>query len=299
MIKYNPHTWNLLILFKGSIIKRLMGGMIILTILTTIVCILHLEFGIVNIRLSSNLPGYMGAALGLLLVFRNNTAYDKWWEGRKILGALVNISRNIAITLTNILPSDVPEKAEMIKLVKAFPFALKEHLRSGVIMKELDMLSGNDLEYVKEVNHKPNGIANLLQAKINKLYQEGLLNDMQQYLLIGNVNELIDILGKCERIKKTPIPIAYAFLLKFFIIVYVLIIPFGLIESMGWAVILLTLSLYYIMMSIVTTAEEIEDPFGHEMNDLPVDEICQTIEKNIEEISGGTGNYISSLATTK
>lgn len=298
MIKYNPHTWNLLILFKGSIIKRLMGGMIILTILTTIVCILHLEFGIINIRLSSNLPGYMGAALGLLLVFRNNTAYDKWWEGRKILGALVNISRNIAITVTNLLSDEVPEKAQLIKLLKAFPYALKEHLRSGVIMKELDMVSGKDIDYVDKVNHKPNGIANLMQTKISKLYQEGLLNEMQQYLLITNVNELIDILGKCERIKKTPIPIAYAFLLKFFIIVYVLIIPFGLIESMGWAVILLTLSLYYIMMSIVTTAEEIEDPFGHEMNDLPVDEICQTIEKNIEEISGGTNSYIPNLATT-
>jgi len=226
----------------------------------------------------------MGAALGLLLVFRNNTAYDKWWEARKILGALVNLSRNIAININNLIPNQNEEKERFINLLKAFPYALKEHLRSGVKMKELRMVAEPDLNYLKKSFHKPNAIANKMQSYLNHMHKNGLVNDMQQYLLLNNINELIDILGKCERIKKTPIPISYAFLLKFFIIVYVLLIPFGLIKNMGWTTIPLTIALYYLLMSIVTIAEEIEDPFGYELNDLPVDEICKNIERNIDEI---------------
>lgn len=261
-----------------------MGGIVFLLILTTALCLLHIEFGIINIEMSSALPGYMGAALGLLLVFRNNTAYDKWWEARKVLGALVNVSRNIAINVHNLIPFPNDQKEKFLDLTKAFPYALKEHLRSGVKMKELKMVSGSDLDYIKKTFHKPNAIANRMQSYLHDMHKNGLINDLQQYLLLKNINELIDILGKCERIKKTPIPISYAFLLKFFIIIYVLIIPFGLIQNMGWSTIPLTIALYYLLMSIVTIAEEIEDPFGHELNDLPVDEICRNIERNIIEI---------------
>ncbi len=285
MIRYNPKTWNLLLLFKGSIIRRLWVGMLLLTILTVVLCLLQIKYAIINIKMSSALPGYMGAALGLLLVFRNNTAYDKWWEARKILGSLVNVSRSMAITLTNILPADNQEKSDLVRLIQGFCFALKEHLRAGVILEELKMLNPADYEKISLAVNKPNAITNLMMGKISLLHHNGNLNDMQQFHLIGQVTEMVDILGKCERIRKTPIPIAYVFLLKFFIIIYVLIIPFGLIVSMGWSTIPLVLFIYYIMMSIVLTAEEIENPFGHDLNDLLVDEICKNIEANVEEIS--------------
>lgn len=284
MIRYNPSTWNLLLLFKGSIIKRLFGGMLFVGILTTSLCFLHLEYKIFNLEVSSALPGYMGAALGLLLVFRNNSAYDKWWEARKVLGELVNISRNIAITLTNHVSVNEPERKHIYKLLIAFPYCTKEHLRHGVKMEELKMLEFEDLKKVKEAIHKPNMIVNLMQMNINQLHARNIINDMQQYLLTKNVNTLIDIVGKCERIKRTPIPIAYAFLLKFFIVIYVVMLPFGLLNELGWSLIPLAVVLYYILMSIVMTAEEIEDPFGLELNDLPVDEIAGNIEKNIREI---------------
>ena len=107
---------------------------------------------------------------------------------------------------------------------------------------------------------------------------------MQQYFLLVKVNGMIDILGKCERIKNTPIPLAYGVLLKFFISLYVVILPFSLVDDIGWGCVPLVLLLYFILMSIVATAEEIEEPFGHDLNDLPMDTISENIKKNIQEL---------------
>lgn len=99
----NSNKFLLLIAFKSSLIKKLIPGMLTITAVTAIFCFLHLKYHIINIHLSAALPGYMGAALGLLLVFRNNTAYERWWEARKEIGALVNTSRNLAINLNSLL----------------------------------------------------------------------------------------------------------------------------------------------------------------------------------------------------
>lgn len=284
MIKYNPKNWHLLFSFKGSLLKKLMGGMILLTIFTLTLAVLDRE-KIIDVSLSNTLPGYMGAALGLLLVFRNNTAYDKWWEARKEMGALVNIARNFAITINGILPPQSKEKKDIAHLIIGFVYALKGHLRRNIDMTDLKDLDADDLKAVEEAQHKPNIIANLVMNKVEQLYKQGKLTDIQQFLLIGKVNTLIDILGKCERIRNTPIPIAYAFLLKFFIILYVVILPLGLLDDLGFYSIPLGLILYYILMSIVLTAEEIEEPFGTDLNDLPMEELSANIKRNVLEIT--------------
>ncbi len=125
---------------------------------------------------------------------------------------------------------------------------------------------------------------NCIGQRIELLYKDNYVTDTQQCLLLSQANELVDILGKCERIKNTPMPAAYSFLLKFFIVVYVIILPLGLLEEIGWWSIPLVLTLYYILMSIVLTAEEIEEPFGKDMNDLQMDDITANIEKSIKEI---------------
>lgn len=292
MIRIKRETISSLVLFKKSIFQRIFGGMVVMGLLTSIICYLHFKFNIINIEVSSALPGYLGAALGLLLVFRNNSAYDRWWEARKVLGELVNISRNIAINIKNLVAFSDLEKIQLAKLQISFCYALKEHLREGVKKEELKRINPPEIDWILSRNHKPNAIANLMVDKIEYLHNEKHINDIQQYLLIGNTNTLIDILGKCERIKKTPIPVAYAFLLKIFIVIYVIILPFGLLETLGWSVVPLTIILYYLLMTIVLTAEEIEDPFGLELSDLPVDQITRNIEKDVIEILGYTQNEI-------
>ncbi|MBX9850628.1 MAG: hypothetical protein K2X86_02610 [Cytophagaceae bacterium] len=153
MIKYNPKSW---FLFKGALIKKLFVGMVLTTLLTAFLCLLHMKFGYINIKWSAALPGYMGAALGLLLIFRNNSAYDKWWEARKEWGALVNLSRNMALTLYSMFPNGTKEVNACYKLLIGFPYALKEHLRKGVKIEELNQIEKEDLELINKVNHKPN-----------------------------------------------------------------------------------------------------------------------------------------------
>jgi putative membrane protein len=273
-----------LVSYKGALIKKLLSGMIFVVFLTVSLCLLHYRFPQFHLDTSAALPGYMGAALGLLLVFRNNTAYEKWWEARKEVGALVNTVRNLGITINGILPPNNKDKDAIAKLSISFAFALKEHLRDGVKMEELTDLDPLDYEIVEKATHKPNVIVNLMMNKIEHLYLEKHITDIQQYLLAKHINGLIDILGKCERIRNTPIPMAYGFLLKFFIVLYVAVLPLGLMNELGWWSIPLVMMLYYILMSIVLTAEEIEEPFGLDINDLAMDHIAINIRKNIEEI---------------
>ncbi len=284
MIQYNPKSWSLLLMVKGTLLKKLFPGMIIIAAISTFLCYLHMQEKISFLVMSNALPGYMGAAIGLLLVFRNNTAYEKWWEARKELGALVNVSRNIAITLNGFLPKENAEKHKIANLIAAFASILKGHLRNNVEMSEVQYLDKDDFSIIEKSDHKPSAIANVITSKIEKLWGNKYISDMQQYMLVNQTTAMIDIVGKCERIKNTPIPIAYAFLLKFFIVLYVMILPFGLLDELQWWSVPLSLILYYIMMSIVLTAEEIEDPFGKDLNDLPMDEIALNIKKNVLEI---------------
>jgi putative membrane protein len=284
MIKYNPQSWRLLFVFKGALLKKLFGGMVLITAITVVLCLLSIKYNIIDIKMSALLPGYMGAALGLLLVFRNNSAYDKWWEARKEVGSLVNNVRSMAITVNGMLPQGSNEKEEIGHLLIAFAYALKEHLREGVKMHELQNLSSEHFAVIGKADHKPNMIANVLMSVVEGLYKKASITDMQQYMLADKISSLIDILGRCERIRNTPIPMAYAFLLKFFIFMYVIVLPFGLHNELGWWSVPLVIILYYIMMSIVLTAEEIEEPFGKDINDLSMDEIAVRIRDNVLEI---------------
>jgi putative membrane protein len=284
MIRYNPKSWSLLLTVKSSLIRRLLPGIILLAIISVSLCYLHMKEKVPFFMLSNSLPGYMGAALGILLVFRNNTAYEKWWEARKEVGALVNVSRNIAISLNGFLPRENADKIAIAHLVSSFAFIMKGHLRGDVKMKEILIPDDTDYKTIYNAEHKPSAIANVIMSKIEDLWKSKQISDIQQLILVKQVNTLIDIVGKCERIKNTPIPIAYAFLLKFFIILYVMILPFGLLDELHWWSVPLSIILYYIMMSIVLTAEEIEDPFGKDLNDLPMDEIAGNIRKNMMEI---------------
>ena len=284
MISYDPKSWSLLLMIKGALLRKLIPGMLIIGSISVFLCYLHMEKKISFLVMSNALPGYMGAALGLLLVFRNNTAYEKWWEARKEVGGLVNVSRNIAISINGFLDKGNPEKHKIANLVASFAFVMKGHLRNNVKMQEVHILEHEDYKIVEKSEHKPTAIANIIMSKIEALWKNKHVSDVQQIVLVNQVTTMVDIVGKCERIKNTPIPIAYAFLLKFFIIVYVMILPFGLLDELRWWSVPLSLILYYIMMSIVITAEEIEDPFGHDLNDLPMDEIAVNIRKNIMEI---------------
>ena len=274
-----------IIVFKGFLLKRLSWHMLTLGLYTALLRYLQLEAGVMNLSIGLGLPGLMGAALGILLVFRNQTAYDRWWEGRKVWGSLVNVSRNIAIEVNNLISNDQSVlKARFASLLSAVPYSLKEHLREGVKMDQLDFMDDNALEELGKYDHKPNGVMNIMMRKMKFMYDEKLISDYQFRGLMRNTERINDVIGICERIKSTPIPVSHNFLLKSFLFIYHASLPLGLVHDLGWWSVSTAILVNYLLTSMVVINQEIEVPFGRDPNDLPTDNLADKISKDVGEI---------------
>jgi putative membrane protein len=287
MVSYNPKSWFTIIfqLHKYDTFRQLLPTMGVLAVLTAIFC--YVEIELLNLEFTSTMAVHslIGFVISLLLVFRTNTAYDRWWEGRKQWGALVNNTRNLSIKLSNIVPADLPERRQLFRvLITNYVFAMKEHLRNGVLPFELESHPDFDVDKTMERDHVPNAIAQQLYAQILLLKKDGLMSDEQLIVLDNEFRALTDIIGACERIKKTPIPYSYSAFIKKFIFLYVMSLPFGLVRDFGYSTIFAVVFIFYVLASLELIAEEIEDPFGTDANDLPTDTLCLTIQKNLKEL---------------
>lgn len=247
-----------------------------------LVAFLLLDYLGLTFKSSTVLHSLLGFVISLLLVFRTNTAYDRWWEARKLWGSLVNNSRNLAIKAKAIFPES--EHLYLQTLVTNFSIALKHHLRNEGSLEKLKSCEGFDVKSIANKEHIPNAIANLIFAKTNELYSQKLMSGNQLLIISNELTTLTDITGACERIKNTPIPYSYSLFIKKFIFVYTLTIPFGLLGDFGYWVAPINMFIFYALTSLEVIAEEIEDPFGNESNDLPTDQIAKNIEKSITEI---------------
>jgi len=293
MITYDNKQWiKFVMLSKGAVIGKIYPYIILLSAFTASIYILQFQYKwlgydkpVIHIKIPLAFHSLLGIVLGLLLVFRTNTAYDRWWEGRKIWGAILNTSRNFARQVHGFVPESCKtEKQTLVKLCVAFSYALKEHLRNGVKWEELDFLPPPILEKLKTANHVPNAIATMLTDMLNDLYEKKYIKAAKLRMLNADIQAFIDYLGMCERIKKTPMPIAYSLHLKRFILIYLGTLPFGLIYELSWGAIFAVAVLAYTMVGIEIIGEEIEDPFGTDDNDLATDEICVSVHLNTFEI---------------
>ena len=220
----------------------------------------------------------LGFVISLLLVFRTNTAYDRWWEGRKVWGGLTNTSRNMAIKVNAMVRSEEDRRFFRL-MIPNFAFALKNLLRENENFDELDPILD-----LKRGRHLPNQIAGAIYSRVNALHENGALTTAQTLALTDDVKALTDQTGACERIKNTPIPFTYSVFIKKFIFFYVVTLPFGWSFSLGYYVIPVVILILYALASLELIAEEIENPFGTDDNDLPTDQICHNIRKHVGEL---------------
>lgn len=225
----------------------------------------------------------LGFVLSLLLVFRTNSAYDRWWEGRKLWGKLVNDSRNFMIKINSILDEkEVKNRNQIAKYLKFFPHFLASHLSKESTRLVLDK-DFSDL--AKELKHHPPAeLIFLLTKKLFQLKKEGKISDTEMLFLDVQLSGFLDVCGGCERIKNTPIPYSYSSFIKKFIVFYVLALPIANVVNLGFFMIPITMFVYYVLMSLELIAEEIEDPFNTDENDIPMESIAQNIERNIDLI---------------
>lgn len=286
MVSYNTKDWFTFIFrfHKADTFRKLIPIMLAIGIYSGSVGYLEVEYWKLSdtnyIKNITIMHGMLGFVISLLLVFRTNTAYDRWWEGRRLWGSLVNNSRNFAIKLTVILKEE-EDKAFFRKTIPKYASVLHVHLHDSDTGKQL--FDNLDLE-IDHHKHKPNQVAKLMFEKMNNLHLDGKISGDQLIVLNNEFMSFTDICGACERIKNTPIPYSYSAFIKKFIFFYVMTLPFGYAFSLGYYVVPVVVFIFYVLASLELIAEEIEDPFGDDENDLPTRKMSENIKKHVEEL---------------
>lgn len=290
MIKYNPKSWFKLIfaIHKSDTLRILWKELIYIGVFTSLITFLIIHYGgnyIASLEKLITLYSLIGFVISLLLVFRTNTAYDRWWEGRKKWGALVNDSRNLAIKVETSV-KDEANRDVLRRMIGNFPMAMKEHLRNR---RNLDLLEVTEEErsLLQDKVHVPAAISHIITDATKASKRAGEITEEEYITIDHNINALLDSLGACERIKNTPIPFSYSLFIKKFIFIYVTTIPLAFITVFGYYSALIALFVFYVLVSMEVLAEEIEDPFGEDDNDLPTDDLSEKIRSNVNEIFSG------------
>ncbi len=293
MIIYKNNSWFASIYYfhTGSTSRALLRRVLLILIYVTAVTVGELNFYDLTLKdTPSSFLSALGILLSLLLIFRTNTAYDRFYEGRTAWGALINNTRNLAIYLDAVLPNnDKENRLFFARTIANFSFAVRNHLRDTQTLDDIEdtptnnqySTSHNDLS---RFDHKPAGVSNQIRVRIEELHHNGLLDISQHINVNGYVTNLMDVCGICERIKSTPIPFSYQFFIRLFIMLYVAILPFIVIDAYGYLTIPAVVLTSYILVGLEMIGEEIEEPFGMERNDLPLSQLSQLIRVNIHDI---------------
>lgn len=244
------------------------------------VWVLHPTGGLLQPLWSSQFALFNTAILGLLVSFRTKVAYDRWWEGRMLWGALVNNSRNLCLKVRELARPDAAERAKFAALVAAFPVALMRHLRGPLLLNELDDFKDDDAN----PNHIPAHIAGRLMATVAAWRRADRIDGHMHQMLDAHLNSLMDVCGACERIRNTPLPGSYLSLLRHGLVLGFLFTPWALVQMLDYWVIALQAIGVYFVLGIELTAEAVEQPFGFDGDDLMLETYCETIRASASDI---------------
>lgn len=288
---YNTKEWfNILFQFhKYDTLRKLLPLILVIAAYATGIAFIEVNYVQFDegshIKNLYQLHTLLGLVMSLLLVFRTNTAYDRWWEGRKLWGALVNNSRNLAIKMNSLLPeNDAESRTFFRRIIPLYARILKNHLLADATLYALDEEEHPELKQLDKNKHHPNQAAMMLINKATDLQRKGVISAEQLLFINPELSSFTDICGACERIKNTPIPYSYSAFIKKFIFIYVMTLPIGFVHLLGFYMVPVVAIVFYVMASLELIAEEIEDPFGKDSNDLPMDKIAANIQKHVQEI---------------
>lgn len=221
------------------------------------------------------------AVIGLLLIFRNNSAYDRWWEARKLWGHLVNESRNLSIKVSAYANLNAEERATFGRLLAGFAPVLRDHLRGK---RDQSFLS--ELGVKPEVAHAPQEIAAFIYKDLKQWRERGVIDQFEQLQLDLHAKALMDVCGASERILNSPISGSYKVLLSLGLTINVLLLPWLLVPDFDWYTVPFMILSNFFVMALEMLAEEVERPFDETPNDLPLDSICLNIKKSVTQALG-------------
>ena len=288
IIRKKENWFRMLFVWHGSVLPQVLPRLILLTVLSIAVVYFHGTLLSYKVPLNPAPFTLFGFVLALFLGFRNSASYDRFWEGRKLWGSLLNVSRSLTrqvLTLNRNI--DRESIKEFINLLSAFVYALNHQLRRTDSSDDLkDKLSIADYQLIINSKYKPALILNLIGDWVGKQKLKGNFDSIQQASIDQNLNTLSDVLGGCERIVSTPIPYSYQVLLHRTIYIYCFLLPFGLVDSLSWFTPFIVAFIAYTFVAFEAIADEIEEPFGQEANDLALNSMSAMIEESIKELAG-------------
>lgn len=273
------------------VLGKIKGGLIAVTIYAIIIAVLYDSFHVTRITIPLSVPMVLGTVISLLLGFRSNQAYDRWWEARIIWGAIVNDGRTLARQILTFVDDDYNGtdiqqfRERFIRRQIAWNFALARHLRKEKPMTGLkSYMIQEELDIVARYTNAPASILELHGRDINYALQKGWINRYQQVELDRTVTRLCDSMGKCERIKNTVFPSTYSMYIHFAMNLFIALLPFGLIEFFGYMEVPMVIAIAASFMLIEKMAIHLQDPFENKPTDTPMTQISKNIEKDLKQM---------------
>ncbi|EIA07686.1 bestrophin family protein [Flavobacterium frigoris] len=288
MITKKKTNWfKMLFEWNGSVLPQLLPRLSILFIYSMLVVYFREDLLSYNIYINPAIFTLFGIALAIFLGFRNTVSYDRFWEGRKLWGALLNDTRSLARQAHTLVEGNDydKERTHFIHLLTALVHALKHQLRQTEADGDLERLLPNSADdKFKTFVFKPIMILKELGVWVNKAKLSGRIDPITQANFDLNLNKISDIIGGCERIASTPIPYTYSILLHRTVYIYCFLLPFGFVESTVWITPFVIVFIAYTFVALEAIADELEDPFGIQPNDLALEAMSDMIENTLAEI---------------
>lgn len=298
MIVKQNHSWlKMIFTVRGSALKETWRRIAVITVLSVIVTVVEVVEGWEVYTLTLTPFTLIGVALGIFLGFRTNAAYDRYWEGRKLWGAMVNESRSFARQVLTLIA--VPEQwqadastvrsfqEDLVRRMIAYVHALRHLLRDSEPFEDIQrVLSPDDADALRDRKNVPIAMLEDMELRLQHAWRDGWISEYHLPVLLRRLSNVTDIQGGCERIKNTPIPFAYSVLIHRIVAFYCFFLTFGVVESVGWLTPVVVFMISYAFFGLDEIGDEIEDPFSTEPQDLPLTTLCRTIEVNLLQSIG-------------
>jgi len=270
------------------VLGKIRTELILVFLYATAFSVVHYYYGSISLEIPIAVPTIVGTVISLLLAFKSNQAYDRWWEARIIWGGVVNDSRTLLRQVIAFYKDpDFSDEANNFKegyakRQAAWCYSLAQALRGKDPVKATrNLLNEEELQFIQRHKHVPNAILMLHAKELTKATQNEKFNTFQQVEIDNTLTRLCDSMGKCERIKNTIFPTTYSMYIRFTLCLFIILLPFGVAQHLGWLQIPVVVTLGAAFFLIEKMAIHLQDPFESRPTDTPMTAICNNIEKNL------------------
>ena len=288
ILRDRPSGLRLFLALRGSVLPRILPALTVNIVIATLVTWSHGDLFQLKITLTTIPFTLIGLPISIFLGFRNNTAYDRFWEGRKLWGELVLRSRNFSRQCLSLIDYPAPAEAgngladarvRMVYRAIAFNHAVRDLLRDQPSAPGLkEFLLPAEFEQMEHAANKPDFLMQQMGTDLRQCLKQGRIDPCLAASIDTTMSALTGAAASCERIKNTPVPFSYTLLLHRTAYLYCFLLPFGLVDSIGFMTPFVVAIVAYTFFGLDALGDEIEEPFGFDPNDLPLDAICRAIE---------------------